>query len=314
MYDKNDVTATIKTFMRPDKFEKCLQCAIDAGLVHILVGYDGPEGELLKQHKEICEHYSNIANIQLQFIKYPFNLGLSGTRNAFINECKTPFFLQLDDDNYVPSNILDALPFIKNHNKIGMVGFGWVNNNSSAKLTLDAADFELIDGYLLKKVNIPKKIECDGGLVFLYPFDYVPNIAIFDKRVFDDVRWDDTYIIGGEHLDFYLSLYKNTDWKAAISTSIFVAHSPDSNGDNEFTRFRFGSERVKSERYFLKKWNLKGVVGWRQMYLDAGVYVQSYDTAMKSDEARIRRDIKKKSIKIKDLHYSYLYNEKGRLK
>ena len=54
MTDKRDITACIKTFCRPTKFEKTLQSVIDAGIKKINVGYDGP-ADLLQLHYDIIK-------------------------------------------------------------------------------------------------------------------------------------------------------------------------------------------------------------------------------------------------------------------
>ena len=315
MLNNNTICAHINAFMRPDKFEICLQCAATAGLEHILVGYDGPE-ELYEQHKSICNSYIDKVE-ELRIIKYPFNFGLSATRNALIdetNDCQ--FILQLDDDNYVPRNVLDTTKFLEKHDKIGMVGLGCVKLDGH--MMSDATDFEIVDGFLIKTIKRPKETEQSMGLLFIYPFEYIPNIAIFKRAVFDDIRWDNKYIIGGEHVDFYLNLKENTYWKSALCASLLGIHDhdppppiSDCNNISGYKGYRWGENRFESERYFIKKWRLKGFVGWKRMFIDN----KRYENTMNIEENNIRKKIKEERLDISDFNYSYLYkNGKGDMK
>ncbi|GAH32607.1 unnamed protein product, partial [marine sediment metagenome] len=180
--------------------------------------------------------------------------------NATLDMVDTEFLLQIDDDNYIPSNTLDIIPFLRNRNEIGAVALGWVF--PSGFLQFDAYDIEIINNYLVRTFKAGKTAQYYDGLTFLYPYDFIPNCALFKKAVFDDVRWDEKFIISGEHEDFFLSMLKR-DWIFAISPSLYIYH--DWGGEPEFENHRRGIENQKSYDYLMSKWHLKGIAPRRQI-------------------------------------------------
>ena len=301
-----DVTAIIKTFMRPYKLERCLRAVIDAGVSKVIIGYDGPDS-LWAEHKEIFDYYTTIVD-DIQLKRFSFNYGLSNVRNKMIDMTNTDYILMLDDDQYVPSNTLEIIPFLGNHADIGIIGIGYIEYGNYGRMRIEAMDFEIINGYLNQMVKQPKKMEQSGSLAFLYPFEYAPNCALFKHEVFDDVRWDNNYVIGGEHMDFYMHLKSMTNWKVALCLSLFAFH--DMARDNkDFLKYRVGIEKVKSEAYFLKKWGLEGVVSsWKGMYLDNSVYI---DVMLQRNHSFTQKLKEKRFSEIskKDMSRGYVINK-----
>ncbi|MCE7738385.1 MAG: glycosyltransferase family 2 protein [Candidatus Heimdallarchaeota archaeon] len=251
------VVANIKTFIRPKKFRTCLECVVNAGVKYIIVGYDGFDS-LYEEHLQICHEFDD--NAQITFKRYPFNFGLANVRNAMYNEANKPFILQVDDDNYIPSNTLEVVPFLEKHPEIGGVGLGWIyTQDEKPTITMDAVDLEIVGNCLLKTMKNPKNAERMGSLYFVYPFEYIPNIAIFRRGMFEEIQWDNNYIIGGEHVDFYLNLKNRTKWQMAICLSTYAIHDfgPDKDREKEeYIAFRAGKNWQASEDRFAKKWGI----------------------------------------------------------
>jgi len=266
--DYDEVTAIIKTFMRPQKFYRCLNCVIDAGVRNIIVGYDGPE-KYKKIHEDICNHFDTV---NIQFLTFPFDFGLSAVRNAMIKQVNTEFLLQLDDDNYIPNNTLSILPFLKKHTDWGGIGIGWLQKNANFLPVIDAFDVEIIDNYFFRTFTSHKYAEIGGGILLMYPFDFISTNALFRTKLFEEFEWDENFKIWGEHEDFFLRVKRESDWKFAYCLSIYAIH--DHGGDQEFLSHRLGVEMVKSRDYFMRKWNLKGMAPQRRnsMLLDGGVF------------------------------------------
>ena len=252
------VTANIKTFLRPEKFRTTLDYVVKAGVQKIVVGYDGPK-ELLEEHKAICDEYKDRVE-SLIFRSYPFNLGLSAVRNRMVALTSTDYILQLDDDQYIPTHTLGAVELMEKYEDIGGVGFGWILPD---KFEIDAHDIKIINGYYIRMLEGDKVGDFINGHAFLYSFDFIPNSAIFRRRIFKDVRWDESYKINREHEDYFLTHKKLGKWRFGIDLSVWIYH--DLGGEVEYSNYRKGIEAKKSIRHFRKKWNLKGIAGKRYL-------------------------------------------------
>jgi len=249
------ITGIIKAFMRPNKLRNCIVSASRAGIERILVGYDGPE-ELWEEHKKICEE------LGAEIFKYEFNIGLSYVRNRLTEEVKTKYLFLLDDDVYIPSNSLEMIYFLEKHLDIAGVGMGWIRKfefkkNMMLGPQVTAHDYIFKDNMVNPYFNFKyKNQEVLGTLLFMWPFDYIPNCAIYRKEVFDEEAWDERFIIDGEHFDYMNRLKENGKWKLAICPSLYAIH--DEGGSEVFKKFRSGkmTERTGQELLF-EKWNIK---------------------------------------------------------
>ena len=252
-----EITGTIKAFMRPHCMGHCIQFAIDAGIKDIMVGYDGPK-ELEDQHKAVIDSVlEHNKNVNIEFLIYPFNYGLSAVRNRLIEKVDTKYFFLLDDDNYIPSNSLEILDFMESKKDIGGVGIGWITRDGILSFA-DAYDLKIENDYLVRYFDFEnKQFNIFNGNLYIYPFDFIPNCAIWRTEVFNEFKWDEKFIISREHEDFMLNLKLNSTWKLAIAANLFAVH--DKKDVGEYRLYRVGKEKRKSIRYFLRKWNLKGI-------------------------------------------------------
>ena len=262
----DEITVNIKTFMRPQKFKKCLECVVNTGAQNIIVGHDGPD-EMWNEHVEICNKASEINagcsnGIEIKIDRYPFNSGLSKLRNEMCKKTTTKYLLQVDDDNYIPSNTLEIVHFLEKHDEIGGVCLGWIEEaDGELRVQLDAKDIEFNKKFILLSLKGHKQWEYCNSLAFVYPFEFISNLALFRTELFDDVQWDEKFVIGNEHFDFYLTLKSKTDWKMAACPSIYAIH--DRGGSDEFMGYRTGrtsKEILRSNDHFRKKWDIEGGV------------------------------------------------------
>lgn len=262
MTDKRDITACIKTFCRPTKFEKTLQSVIDAGIKKINVGYDGP-ADLLQLHYDIIKKHDATINFRV----FPFNKGLAYVRNALVSEAKTKYILLLDDDHYIPKCITDALFLFEGNLKLGVLSFPWkitsdappdyykeVIDFQQSNRVLEASNLKISKEVLGYLIPLKQKYLVINKLLFVYPFDYVPNSAFFKREVFDSVKWDSKFKIGGEHQDFFYRL-KKTDFECAVCLNIFIEHNLGSDPIHyfPFDLFRFGKMEQRSNAEILNK-------------------------------------------------------------
>ena len=84
-------------------------------------------------------------------------------------------------------------------------------------------------------------------------FDFIPNAAVFRKDCLEEYSWDPNYTIGGEHLDFYVGHWKETDWRFGICPNVSFQHFPG--GSPEYLTERTNTNKLRaSYQYFGEKW------------------------------------------------------------
>ena len=276
-YNADRITAGIKAFARPYKLEKCVDALINAGITNIRIGFDGPSN-LREIHKEVLADKD--ADITIK--EFPFNTGISRVRNYLVNDLETEYFLLLDDDQYVPNNILDAMDILDVINSISGVGFPWritgklndyykdISSILGKSYSLETGNFKefpetkIINThtsnipitknviYVLNTIeNI--KIATLNNHDYAIHFDYIPNSAIFRSSLFNVMRWDNNFVIGGEHHDFFYRASK-LGIRFGVSLDIFITH--DIGKDEvkfDYDKYRHGMHEEASNRYFLQK-------------------------------------------------------------
>ena len=244
--------AIIKTFMRPHLFKDCLNALIAAGTEDVLVAFDGPS-EYWEEHKKIVFDANQIINAEIY--RFPYDYGLSACRNRLIELISETFFLMIDDDIVVPSNIWSASPIFYVDNHIAAATFGWLEN--SLIYQIDAWDIVIRDNKILTKtIRWSKQKQVINGFVFILPFDFVPNQGFWRRKFFDDFKWDEHYIIEAEHEDLALQAWPS-EWKFAVCTNMFLVHLHDRT-DDKYRSQRFSKQKMKNSwSYFFHKWNLE---------------------------------------------------------
>jgi len=244
--------AIVKTFMRPNIFKACMESLIASGTQEVLVAFDGP-AEYWDAHREIV-YWAN-QRIDAEIFRFPYDYGLSACRNRLIELISEPYFLMIDDDVVVTTNIWYASPIMETEKKIAAATFGWLEKNIFFQI--DAWDVDIKNGKILsKKLRWPKELRSVNGFVFALPFDFVPNQGFWSRKFFDEFQWDEHFIIEGEHEDIALQAWP-TEWKFAVCLNVFLYHIHDRE-DGRYENQRFSKEKAaRSWIYFFHKWNLK---------------------------------------------------------
>jgi len=244
--------AIVKTFMRPNIFKSCIEFLIGANTQTILVAYDGPS-ELWEAHKKIVFEANQIVDAEIY--RFPYDYGLSACRNRLIELVSEPFFLMIDDDILVPSNIWHALPIMLSKPYIAAATFGWIEKQLIYQI--DAWDIKIENNKILTKtVRWPKEKYIINGFQFILPFDFVPNQGFWSRRFFEEFKWDEHYIIEAEHEDIALQAWPSK-WQFAVCSNLFLIHLHD-RSDKGYHAHRFSKSRMaRSWIHFFHKWNLK---------------------------------------------------------
>ena len=243
----------LKTFLRPEKLDKCLQSISKLTIKpeKVVIGDDGrPTAEKTK----IYEKYKKIMNLEV--VELEFDAGISRARNEGFIRTDTDYILLIDDDHYLPSNIYEIKEILDENPEIGGVSPFWEENG---EVYCEAGDLKLgkwvIKGIFEKKE--PRRTSSGMGF-FIY--DFIPNSALFRRECLTDYSWDDFFIIGGEHADFYLTHKKMGKWKFAVTPDYIAIHDPKTS-NIEYEQNRHSRNKInRSMKYLAKKHNIKGFI------------------------------------------------------
>jgi glycosyltransferase involved in cell wall biosynthesis len=243
-----DLTIGIKTFLRPQKLRETLQ-GIDEKdweVSEVIVADDGKEDQ---EKEEVYQEYSE--KLPLKVLNLEFDYGLAASRNEIVDECSTEFLLVIDDDMTPPENLPELRDALKNSEYGGIAG---VLREYGEKRAC-ASDFHLEDDFLILDIREEKEPDEHGVI----EFDYLPSCAMFRTECLEQFPWDDFYVISGEHIDFYLNHYLNSDWRFGLKPEIVFEHRPDS--PEKYLVHRESSEKInESNEYLQDKWNIKDIV------------------------------------------------------
>jgi len=267
MTDLSDVTVGIKTFYRPEKLKNALKSLISLGVSEVIVADDGPEDPDKEQLYNSMSEY-----LPLRVLRLPYDSGLAYGRNKIVENTKTPYLLIIDDDMKIPdkNSILFLKQILINDKTIGGVGAFLIENG---RIRSGAHNLSYKRGYIIRDVPDKLEINFSNGIPYII-FDQILNAALFRTRCLRDYPWDEYYKINFEHLDFYWGHKQLGKWRFAVSPAVFFEHHPG--GDRIYRRFRFSKERYKrSKEYFLKKWNLKGVINIQMDFLNQNYSLKS---------------------------------------
>lgn len=256
----NEITVGIKTFMRPHKLRECLKSLVGLGFYEVIIADDG---KITPESKMVYEEFQE--KLPLVVLRLPFDSGLAYGRNKIVKRCKTPYLLLLDDDQQVNKDILKLKKILLADPSLGGVSAFLIERGC---LKCDAHNLIIKNGYLIKhlyQIPEPKKI----NKIVYYICDQIPNSTLFRLECLIDRSWDNKFVIGREHVDFYLSHKILGKWKFAVTPDVKIIHNPsESNGVDEKykNQFRFNKSRLEaSTKYFLKKWKLKGIIEGRKL-------------------------------------------------
>lgn len=242
-----DVTAIVKTFLRDKVCDACISSLrMRYPDIHILVADDGYESE---------EKESNMKALGVdEYVRMPFNSGLTKGRNLLISKVKTPYVLIGDDDFYY-INSVSLEKMVKLLDKADIVGGSLVVDGKPVhyEAYLSYSD----DGKgLIYTAMKQDEFEQYGDIRYKY-CDLTFNFFVARKEVFDKVKWDENIMVAYEHSEFFLSA-KEAGLKVCFTPDSVVQHRiPNIEADPEYMKYR-GDRSAKT--YFLKKRGLEYMV------------------------------------------------------
>lgn len=249
----SDIALGTKVFSRTDDIRNLIETLPDV----FQSIYIADDGELSPKKRELYER-SDITLIDLEY-----DAGLGTGRNAIVEAATEDYLCIVDPDHRIPRNITKLVDQLEVADQLGGIG-GVLVEPEKNQIRYEGQDFaERNNGKTL--VRSPYLRDKDVGTIDGSPFiqfDFIPNAAVFRREVLVDFPWDEEFVIEGEHLDFYLTHWKRSEWNFGINPAVQFLHYPE--GDADYMAERTSSEKSKhSKEYILNKW------GYDQIDLDS---------------------------------------------
>lgn len=256
-----DIAIGTKVFMRTEKVRKLLESIERTPIKQIYLA-DGGELTTEKEHL-----YDRDFAFDLRVIDLEYDAGLGKGRKEIVDHLgDEEYLLIVDSDNEVPENVtvladqLDARP------DVGGIA-GNLIEPEKGRMFQNAKDLTEEGNVLVRSADIyDKTIEDVAGHPFV-EFDFIPNAAMFRTACLRDYCWDPHYVIGKEHIDFYVGHWKQTDWTFGVCPEVLFNHYPG--GDATYEAHRNSEEKKRrSDEYFHEKWGYEAVRTKRSYWFD----------------------------------------------
>ena len=253
-----NIAAGTKVFSRTDRLAGLLDSLSGTPVDTVYVADDGEPSE------EKTALYERDYDFNLEVLDLEYDAGIGYGRNQVFNASDESYFLVVDTDHEVPPDIdrladqLEARPSLG-----GVAGLLFEHG----KIRGVCHDLYERGDVLVRDVRDEKEVQRVAGEP-LVEYDFIPNACLFRRECLEDSMWDPEYVIGKAHLDFYWTQKRETDWSFGINPTVLFDHYPG--GDTTYVANRRSMEKLKrSKRYFLDKWDLRGLVLGRTDWTDA---------------------------------------------
>lgn len=250
---KPAVALGVKVFNRTEKLEALLESVPESVYDTVYVADDGRTDERTHLYERDWPY-------TLELIDLPYDAGLGPGRNAILDALDEPYLTIVDSDHTLPANV-DVLV----HQLEARPEFGGISGLLFEHGRIQGLCHDLYEeGDVLVRDTGPKT----ESMVADYPlveFDFVPNIVTFRRECLEERAWDENYVIGREHLDFFVGHKHETDWRFGTCPAVLFPHHPG--GGREYdTNRRDPAKLLTSKAYFREKWGYDQVVA-REFWL-----------------------------------------------
>jgi len=256
-----ELTIGVVTFLRDHKLFRCIS--------HLLENVEVPfylhvadQGNMTEKKQKFYRKVRMKMGRRCKISKLPFNFGFGPSQKFLFGKCKTPYFIQLCDDEFPRKGSLSLmLKLIKELTslKVGIV----------APVLWEGKRYR----YLTKKFWIENNILCVenicnfrtefGGIKFEKSPNGIPYLmtnftaecGIVDARILEKVNWDDRFKLCKSHIDFFLQL-SQTEWKAVTTPDAIFDHYPEELG--VYRKYRRSVKTIEEDGKKLEqKWEIK---------------------------------------------------------
>lgn len=256
-----EIAVGTKVFTRIEKLQNLLNSIEQTPIERVYVADDGED----TTEKERL--YDSDFGFELRIIELEYDAGLGKGRKEIVDHLEDEqFLLIVDTDHEVPQNVTNLADQLRADPTIGGIA-GNLIEPDRGRLFQSAKDLQEEGNVLVRSADLREKsIEEIANNPFV-EFQFIPNAAMFRVATLEDYCWDPNYVIGKEHIDFYVGHWKQTDWRFGINPAVLFNHYPG--GDRSYEDNRHSdSKKARSNEYFRSKWGYEAVRTDRSYWFD----------------------------------------------
>lgn len=258
MEDLKDTAVGIKTFLRPSALDACLASLCGISWKEVIIADDNGDS-LQDEYTEVYRKYDKW--LPLHVVKLPFGSGLAKGRNAIVTACSSKYIMIMDDDLCLRAGVHELRSVLEDDESLGGVSCVLIEDG---RPICNACDLFIRGGYVIKEMyRLPEVKRTVEGARYMR-FDFIQNCTLFRRSCLEELPWDPKYIIGKEHVDFFLRHKMYSQWGFALCLESYAVHRPSDRGQ-EYDRFRRGEALRESEEYFRDKFGVRDVVEGRKL-------------------------------------------------
>ncbi|PCR91574.1 hypothetical protein CP557_14165 [Natrinema ejinorense] len=246
------VALGVKVFSRTEKLETLLESVPGDHYETVYVADDG-------RTEERSHLYERAWPFALEVIDLPYDAGLGVGRNAIVDALSEEYLTIVDSDHEVPPNADVLVRQLEARPEFGGISGLLLEHGTIQGLCHDLSE----DGDVLVRETGSKTAAIVAGYP-LVAFDFVPNVATFRRACLEEQGWDERYVIGREHLDFFVA-HRATDWRFGTCPAVLFPHRPGGGGEYDSNRLD-PAKLLASKSYFREKWGYDQVVA-REFWL-----------------------------------------------
>lgn len=257
----------IKTFYRDEALYGCLESIRRFCNVSDYRIYIADDGEIGSEKQAVYKRLRQEGHIVLEL---PYNCGASKSRNLLLQELgEEKFILRMDDDFHfcAETNLQNMLSILEHDPVIGAVADleiqkGLGKGTFSGGISTWQGFMDITGGKLEIRL-LPKqkfKFRNHEGIQYA-KCDFSRNMLLLRRELFTDVRWDEKFHFGGEHLDFLLQI-KYSRWELVFTVNSRHLHREDIKYNQELPSYRRIRQKNNQKRMLLleEKWGIKKVI------------------------------------------------------
>jgi hypothetical protein len=195
--------------------------------------------------------YNNLIKCGHSITYCGFDCGISIAKNRAISMVTEPFIFTCDSDNLFTekTNLKSLIPILMSNDKLGYLNLKELRNNVKIEYEINLSLENNTIIYNNAHIN-----DISDELLFC---DYTTNEGLFKREIFKDVKFDEEMKLA-EHLDFFMQLKYNSQWK--------VAHTVLAEIDNQDIKIEnpdYQAYRNRNNVYwqlYIEKWNINSIV------------------------------------------------------